>query len=110
MASSTLGEWGDGVGHDLDRWREHLEALGRSPWRPIRIATSTPSNVIKEGDLVRCGETQDSPGRAQWNIFFFQQTGLDMEVFEKRINAHPFVAGPERQGEEQLGGHLHWNL
>ena len=34
-----------------------------------------------------------------------------MEVFEKRIEAHPFVAGPERQGEEPLGGHLSpWNL
>ena len=55
-----------------------------------------PSNAIKEeGDLVPCGETQDSPGHAQWNIYFFQREDLDIEVLEKRVQAHPFVASSE---------------
>ena len=55
--------------------------------------------------------SQDSTGHAQWNIFFFQQKDLDMEVFEKRIEAHPFVAKTERQAEKPRGGHLSpWNL
>ena len=34
-----------------------------------------------------------------------------MVVFEQRIEAHPFVASPARQGETLLGGHLSpWNL
>ena len=70
------------------------------------------SNAIKEeGDLVLCGETQYSPGPAQWSVFFFQQKCLDMKVFKERIEAHPFVAKTYRQTEKPRGGHLSpWNL
>ena len=61
--------------------------------------------------MVLCVGTQASPGHAQWSVFFFRQKGLDMKVFEKRIEAHPFVASSERQTEKPLGGHLSpWNL
>ena len=89
----------------MDSWVNHLVGRG---WRAGRCELVTGVHHTTKN-------TKANPGQLQWSIFFFERADIDMEVFEKRLQAHPFVASSERQVEkdlvQQLGDHLSpWNL
>ena len=89
----------------MDSWVNHLVGQG---WRAGRRELVTGVHHTTKN-------IKANPGQLQWSIFFFERADIDMEVFEKRLQAHPFVASSERQVEKDLvqqpGDHLSpWNL
>ena len=55
---------------------------------------------------MRCGESQNNPGHAQWNIFFFRREGHAFDTRERLIETHPLVANAGRQPAKADGDHL----
>ena len=64
------------------------------------------NDAKREGDLLRCGESQNNPGHAQWNIFFFRREGHAFDTRERLIETHPLVANAGRQPAKADGDHL----
>ena len=98
----------------LDRWMANLlqHGVGVGHWRRLNkpfLRTQQlkyhKNNEKREGDLLQCGEMF-----ATWNLFMFEELGGNMEAFEQRLKAHPFLATLGRQADNPLGGHLStWN-
>ena len=82
MRTSTHGQWKKEVQEEsedvvFDAWRKHLQREGWcvGQWRRVKIYVTKlvkdhNNDAKREGDLLRCGESQNNPGHAQWNIFF----------------------------------------
>ena len=76
----------------MDSWVNRLVSRG---WRAGRCELVTGVHHTTKN-------IKANPGQLQWSIFFFERADIDMEVFEKRLQAHPFVASSERQVEKDL--------